>query len=62
MRFFFGSGYRAYYAISGKRVVLLLAGGDKKSQSKDIEEAKRLWRRCKAEQYGVRTMPTDSYH
>lgn len=50
LRFFFGSGYRAYYAISERRVVLLLAGGDKKGQSKDIKEAKRLWRRYKAEQ------------
>ena len=50
LRFFFGSGYRVYYAISGKRVVLLLAGGDKKKQSRDIKMAKRLWLLYQSEQ------------
>ena len=44
LRFFFGAEYRIYYAISGKRVVLLLAGGNKKDQTKDIKTAKRRWR------------------
>ena len=35
-----GPGYRVYAARVGKVVVLLLCGGDKKSQSKDIENAK----------------------
>jgi len=39
----FGPGYRVYYAMSGKSVVLLLIGGDKSTQSKDIETAKRYW-------------------
>lgn len=38
-----GPGYRVYYAVSGKAVVLLLVGGDKSTQSKDIETAKRYW-------------------
>lgn len=38
-----GPGYRVYYAMSGKSVVLLLIGGDKSTQSKDIETAKRYW-------------------
>lgn len=38
-----GPGYRVYYAMTGKTVVLLLIGGDKSSQSKDIETAKRYW-------------------
>jgi putative addiction module killer protein len=38
-----GPGYRVYYAISGKSMVLLLVGGDKSTQSKDIETAKRYW-------------------
>lgn len=38
-----GPGYRVYYAMSGKAVVLLLIGGDKSTQSKDIETAKRYW-------------------
>lgn len=39
----YGPGYRVYYAISGKTVVLLLLGGDKSTQSKDIEMAKSYW-------------------
>ncbi|MEL6489565.1 MAG: type II toxin-antitoxin system RelE/ParE family toxin [Cyanobacteria bacterium J06634_6] len=41
LRLFFGSGYRIYYALLDRRVVLLLAGGDKKDQSKDINKAQR---------------------
>lgn len=41
-----GSGYRLYYAWDGKSAVLLLCGGDKQSQRRDIETAKRYWRRC----------------
>lgn len=44
LRFFFGSGYRIYFAKDGDMLVVLLCGGDKDSQSKDIESAKRLWR------------------
>ena len=39
----YGPGYRVYYAISGKTVVLLLMGGDKSTQAKDIETAKSYW-------------------
>ena len=42
MRFFFGSGYRIYYTINGETVVLLLCGGDKSTQKKDIEKAKKI--------------------
>lgn len=49
LRFFFGSGYRIYYAVSGRQVVLLLAGGSKKNQAKDIRSAKNFWNRYKAE-------------
>ncbi len=40
-----GPGYRLYYAISGKKVVLLLMGGDKSTQRKDIAAAKRYWQK-----------------
>ena len=43
----YGLGYRVYYAMSGKRVVLLLVGGDKSTQSRDIEAAKVYWKRQK---------------
>ncbi|HBQ45371.1 MAG TPA: addiction module antitoxin RelB [Thiomicrospira sp.] len=42
LRFFFGAGYRIYYTIQNKKVILLLCGGDKKTQSKNIELAKKL--------------------
>jgi putative addiction module killer protein len=35
----YGPGYRVYYAIDGETVVLLLIGGDKKSQQRNIETA-----------------------
>ena len=38
-----GPGYRVYYAIAGKRVVLLCEGGDKRTQSKDIARAIQRW-------------------
>jgi len=39
-----GPGYRVYYARSGKQVVLLLCGGDKRKQTADIKRAKDFWR------------------
>ena len=42
LRFFFGSGYRVYYTIKDKTVVLLLCGGDKSTQQKDIKRAKEI--------------------
>ena len=42
LRFFFGSGLRIYYTIQDRRVVFLLAGGDKSTQAKDIEKAAQL--------------------
>lgn len=44
LRFFFGSGYRIYFGFSGETVVLLLCGGDKSSQTKNIEKAKIIWK------------------
>ena len=43
LRFFFGSGYRIYYIIQEKIVVLLINGGNKASQKKDIKKAKILF-------------------
>ena len=38
-----GPGYRVYYAQAGKRLVLLLAGGDKRTQQADITAALTHW-------------------
>ncbi|WP_107316597.1 type II toxin-antitoxin system RelE/ParE family toxin [Achromobacter xylosoxidans] len=38
-----GPGYRVYYAPSGHRVVLLLCGGDKRTQASDIAKAVGYW-------------------
>lgn len=42
MRIDCGPGYRLYYALRGNELVLLLIGGDKSSQQKDIVKAKKL--------------------
>lgn len=39
----FGLGYRVYYGYDGQKIVVLLAGGTKKRQNKDIETAKKRW-------------------
>lgn len=44
LRLHFGGGYRVYYAISGNKVILLLMGGAKKNQTKDIKTARRYWK------------------
>lgn len=42
LRCFFGGGIRVYYTIRNQQIVLLLAGGDKTSQDRDIEKAKAI--------------------
>jgi putative addiction module killer protein len=42
LRCFFGGGLRVYYTLRNQQVILLLAGGDKSSQPRDIEKAKSL--------------------
>lgn len=38
-----GAGYRVYYAVAGKEIVLLLCGGDKRTQDADIDRACGYW-------------------
>ena len=42
LRIHYGPGYRIYFHRQGNTVVILLCGGDKGSQAKDIKTAKRL--------------------
>lgn len=44
LRIDFGPGYRAYFGQVGEKLILLLCGGDKSSQSKDINKAKEYWK------------------
>ena len=44
LRLFFGSGYRVYFGEHGNEIVVLLCGGDKSSQTKDIQQAKVYWK------------------
>ena len=43
LRLDFGPGYRVYYGLVDERVVLLIGGGDKRSQPRDIQAAKGHW-------------------
>jgi putative addiction module killer protein len=42
MRIDYGPGYRIYYVYRGAQIVILLCGGDKRTQSKDIKRAQKL--------------------
>jgi putative addiction module killer protein len=42
MRIFIGKGYRLYYEIRDHRIIVLLCGGDKTTQKKDIARAKNM--------------------
>ncbi len=42
LRFFFGAGYRIYYTFQGDKLILLLSGGDKSTQKRDIKQARQL--------------------
>jgi putative addiction module killer protein len=44
LRITYGPGYRVYFKKKGRRLIVLLAGGDKRTQSRDIKTALRLAR------------------
>jgi putative addiction module killer protein len=48
LRIHHGPGYRVYYAQEGNVLILLLCGGDKSTQAKDIETAHAYWKDYKA--------------
>jgi putative addiction module killer protein len=47
LRMHFGPGYRVYFTQNGREIVILLAGGDKSSQSADIKTALKLAKNLK---------------
>ena len=44
LRIHYGPGYRVYFKRTGMEIVILLAGGDKSTQAKDIKKALKLAR------------------
>ena len=44
LRFHFGPGYRVYFGLDGITLVILLCGGDKSSQDRDIRHAQEHWK------------------
>jgi putative addiction module killer protein len=49
LRLDFGPGYRVYYAEEGNKIIILLCGGNKKTQQRDIEKAQFYWQEYKGE-------------
>jgi len=49
MRIDYGPGYRVYFARQGEVVILLLCGGDKRTQTADIKRSKQLLKELKLE-------------
>jgi putative addiction module killer protein len=48
LRIDYGSGYHVYFGKDGEHLVILLGGGTKKRQSRDIQTAQDLWTTYKA--------------
>jgi len=44
MRIDYGPGYRVYFKNTGREIIILLCGGDKRTQDSDIAEARRMAR------------------
>ena len=53
LKFDFGKGYRIYFAIKQQEIIILLNGGDKSSQDRDIEKAKKIFEELKNPKKGV---------
>lgn len=49
LRFTFGPGYRIYFAEFNHTIVILLCGGDKSTQKKDVEKAQYYWKELTGE-------------
>lgn len=48
LRLFFGPGYRVYFGEDAGNIIVILCGGDKDSQGRDIENAKAYWKEYKS--------------
>ena len=54
LRIDFGPGYRVYYGLDSKTLVILLAGGTKKQQARDVKMALTHWKKYKEEKRDAR--------
>jgi len=52
LRIDYGPGYRVYFTWQGRDIVLLLIGGDKRTQSRDIEKAQTMVEQMEEPQHG----------
>jgi putative addiction module killer protein len=48
LRLFFGPGYRVYFGENTGNIIMILCGGDKSSQDRDIQNAKAYWKEYKS--------------
>ena len=48
LREHFGPGFRIYVGLDGKRFIVLLCGGDKSTQARDLRTAQAYWSTYKA--------------
>jgi putative addiction module killer protein len=48
----YGKGYRVYFKEMDWKIIILLIGGDKSTQQKDIEKAKDIWKKLKNQENG----------
>jgi putative addiction module killer protein len=48
LRFFFGAGYRVYFGEDGGTIIVLLCGGDKDNQRRDVQKAQAYWQEYKS--------------
>ncbi|MEO8400696.1 MAG: type II toxin-antitoxin system RelE/ParE family toxin [Gammaproteobacteria bacterium] len=51
LKIHYGPGYRVYFSEQADTIVLLLLGGSKRTQNKDIKKAKQLWEEFKERCY-----------
>ena len=45
LRIYFANGYRVYFKEKDGKIIILLIGGDKSTQEKDIKKAKDIWKK-----------------
>lgn len=52
LRIHSGSGYRIYFGYQRLNIIIILLGGNKKTQGKDLEKAKKYWKKYKEMHHG----------